>query len=65
MPLVEKRTYRDDINPFRNSPYGNEYHYDASAAPRTLDILARTCTFYIPWAQDPAETVPFYDEHTR
>ena len=65
VPLVEKRTYRDDINPFRNSPHGDEYHYDASAAPRTLDILARTCTFYIPWAQDPRETVSFYDEHTR
>ncbi len=60
VPLVERRTYRDDINPFLNSPHGNEYHYNPEDAPRTLELLGRTMTFFFPWDQDPKDTVEFY-----
>lgn len=41
VPLVEKRAYRDDVNPFLTEA-GRDACFDESAAPRTLDILKRT-----------------------
>lgn len=41
-PLVEKRAYRDDINPFLTTESGRSACYDETAAPVTLDILSRT-----------------------
>lgn len=40
-PLVEKRAYRDDANPFLTEA-GRDARFDESAAPRTIDILKRT-----------------------
>lgn len=47
-PLVERRTYRDDVNPFLTEA-GKEVRFDAGTAPRTLDILRRTMYIDIPW----------------
>lgn len=52
-PLVEKRTYRPDVSPFL-ADYAKDAHYDASAAPRTLDILKRTVYFTPGWDEDTA-----------
>ena len=53
-PLVEKRTYRDDINPFLTEA-GRNASFDADAAPRTLDILKRTMYVDVPWDAPLAE----------
>lgn len=47
-PLVERRAYRDDVNPF-NTPEGADVRYDETCAPRTLDILKRTRYLNIQW----------------
>lgn len=49
-PLVEKRAYRDDVNPFL-TPEGRNARFDRDAAPRTLDILARTMYVGVGWNQ--------------
>lgn len=48
VPLVEKRTYRDDINPFL-TPEGRDACYDETAAPKTLDILKRSAHLSVSW----------------
>lgn len=53
-PLVEKRTYRDDINPFLTEA-GRNASFDADAAPRTLEILKRTMYVDVPWDAPLAE----------
>ena len=54
VPLVERRAYRDDINPYL-TPEGKDARYDENAAPRTLDILKRTVIHGIGWKTDYAE----------
>ncbi len=53
-PLVERRAYRDDVNPFLTG-FGRDARFDADAAPRTLDILKRTMYLDIAWDAPPAE----------
>ena len=53
-PLVDKRAYRDDVNPFLTDA-GKDARFDAEAAPRTLDILKRTMYLDIPWDAPLAE----------
>jgi len=53
-PLVEKRTYRDDVNPFL-TPEGRDVSYDETAAPRTLDILKRSAHLNVVWNAPLAE----------
>lgn len=50
VPLVEKRTYRDDVNPFLTEA-GRDVCYDETAAPKTLDILKRTVYLTPGWNQ--------------
>ena len=57
-PLVEKRAYRDDVNPFL-TPEGRNARFDRDAAPRTLDILARTMYVGVGWNQ-PFEEIEKY-----
>ena len=47
-PLVEKRAYRDDVNPFL-TPEGADARYDEAAAPRTLDLLKRSAYLTPAW----------------
>lgn len=47
-PLVEKRAYRDDVNPYLTED-GKNADYGPGAAPRTLDILKRTMYVPVPW----------------
>jgi len=47
-PLVEKRAYRDDVNPYLTEE-GKDADYGPDACPRTLDILKRTMYVYVPW----------------
>ncbi|MBO5688313.1 MAG: DegT/DnrJ/EryC1/StrS family aminotransferase [Lentisphaeria bacterium] len=51
IPLVERNTYRDDVNPYL-TPEGADVRYDETAAPRTLDILRRTLFIDIVWNED-------------
>ncbi len=48
VPLVERRAYRDDVNPYLTE-YGKSARYDEEAAPKTLDILKRTMYVNVPW----------------
>ncbi|MFA6931879.1 MAG: DegT/DnrJ/EryC1/StrS family aminotransferase, partial [Lentisphaeria bacterium] len=41
VPLVEKRTYREDINPLLTEE-GKKVQYNEATAPRSLDILKRS-----------------------
>ena len=50
VPLVEKRTYREDVNPFLTEA-GKDACYDETAAPKTLDILKRTVYLTPGWDQ--------------
>jgi dTDP-4-amino-4,6-dideoxygalactose transaminase len=61
VPLVEKRAYRDDINPFL-SEAGAEADFSAAAAPRTLDILNRSCYMSPAWNAPLAEVEKFYKD---
>ena len=47
-PLTERRAYRDDVNPLI-TPKGLLAKYDESAAPRTLDLMRRTCDVTPSW----------------
>ena len=47
-PLTERRAYRDDVNPLI-TPKGLLAKYDESAAPRTLDLMRRTCDVTPRW----------------
>ena len=53
-PLVDRRAYRDDVNPFLTEA-GKDVHFNADTAPRTLDILKRTMYLDIPWDAPLAE----------
>ena len=53
-PLVDRRAYRDDVNPFL-SEEGKAVRFDAETAPRTLDTLKRTMYIDIPWDAPLAE----------
>jgi dTDP-4-amino-4,6-dideoxygalactose transaminase len=53
-PLVEKRAYRDDVNPFL-TPEGRDACYDETAAPRTLDLLKRSTHLNVAWNAPLAE----------
>ena len=48
VPLVEKRAYRDDVNPFLTEA-GRDVCFDETAAPRTIDILKRTVYLTPAW----------------
>ena len=61
VPLVGKRTYREDINPFL-TPEGREADFSAAAAPRTLDILNRSCYMSPGWNTPLAEVEKIYKE---
>ncbi len=50
VPLVEKRAYRDDVNPFLTEA-GRDAHFDETTAPRTIDILKRTVYVTPDWDQ--------------
>ncbi len=50
VPLVEKRAYRDDVNPFLTEA-GRDACFDESAAPNTIDILKRTVYVTPEWDQ--------------
>jgi hypothetical protein len=50
VPLVEKRAYRDDVNPFLTEA-GRDARFDESAAPNTIDILKRTVYLTPDWNQ--------------
>lgn len=50
IPFVEKRTYRDDVNPF-NTEAGKDACYDETAAPNSIDILKRTIYLTPAWDQ--------------
>ncbi len=54
-PLVEKRAYRDDVNPYL-TPAGADARYDEAAAPRTLDLLKRSAYLTPAW-NTPLEKV--------
>lgn len=47
-PLVERRAYRDDVNPLI-TPKGMQVKYDETAAPRTLELMRRTCDVTPNW----------------
>lgn len=49
-PLVQKRAYREDVNPFLTDA-GRDACYDESAAPNTIDILKRTAYLKVDWNQ--------------
>ena len=53
-PLVEKRAYRDDANPFLTEA-GRDACFDETAAPKTIDILKRTVYLTPDWDQPLAE----------
>ena len=55
VPLVEKRAYRDDVNPFLTEA-GRDACFDETAAPKTIDILKRTVYVTPDWDQ-PLESV--------
>ena len=42
-PIVNRRTYHERVNPW----VGHDVDYSPDACPRTLEILARTCTISI------------------
>lgn len=48
VPLVEKRAYRDEANPFLTEA-GQDACYDETAAPKTIDILKRTAYLTPAW----------------
>lgn len=50
VPLVEKRTYREDVNPFLTEA-GRDACFDETAAPKTTDILKRTVYLTPEWDQ--------------
>ena len=52
-PLVERKAYRDDVNPFL-TPEGAKACFDETAAPKTLDILRRTMYITVEWNEDIA-----------
>lgn len=47
-PLTERRAYRDDVNPLITEE-GRKVSYGEDAAPRTLDLLKRTCNITPSW----------------
>lgn len=47
-PLTERRAYRDDVNPLITDK-GRQVTYDESAAPRTIDLMKRTCDITPSW----------------
>ncbi len=48
VPLVERKAYRDDVNPLI-TPAGMKVSYDETAAPKTLDLMRRTCDITPSW----------------
>ena len=55
---MDKRAYRDDINPFLTEE-GKDCRFDESAAPVTLDLLKRTVPLGIAWNASEAELEKF------
>lgn len=55
IPLVEKRAYRDDVNPFLTEA-GKDACYDETAAPKTIDILKRAVYITPSW-NEPVEKI--------
>ena len=55
VPLVEKRAYREDVNPFLTEA-GKDACYDETAAPKSIDIMKRTIYLTPGWNQ-PLEDV--------
>lgn len=55
VPLVEKRTYRDEVNPFLTEA-GKDACYDETAAPNSVDIMKRT-VYLTPGWNHPLEQV--------
>lgn len=61
IPLVERRAYRDDINPFLTE-IGKDVRYDESAAPETLDILSRTAYVAPEWNWTESQVIEWADK---
>ena len=59
-PLTERRAYRDDVNPLI-TPKGLLAKYDESAAPRTLDLMRRTCDVTPVWSMTDDEVAARVD----
>lgn len=58
-PIVDRQTYRPDINPL-TTPAGKKFKYGPDAAPKTLDILARTVNATPLWNMPIAALVKKY-----
>jgi dTDP-4-amino-4,6-dideoxygalactose transaminase len=58
-PLVQRQAYRDDVNPLL-TPLGMKQRYDEKGAPRTLDILRRTCNVTPIWNMPRRELEKYY-----